>query len=110
MVKKAEEIKEVPKAQRYGGRPEGLIKREDIRDRNTHIYKAHVEFRYTLKEFVDYFNHHYTPVSKIIKSLFASHLIFRHSLTKRSQPNGVETESQCGQSSEYLMIMGSLWQ
>jgi len=69
MVKKTEDIKEIPRVQRYVTRPSlsDLIKIEEGGQRDASIYKAHVEFGYNLKEIADYLDLHYTTVSKIIK-------------------------------------------
>lgn len=66
------EIKEIPRLQRYVGRPElaKLFKKKDTGDRGRRedvIYHAHVKYGYTLKEIADYLRIHYTTVSKIIK-------------------------------------------
>ena len=66
------ELKEIPRCQRYIGRPE--LKRifQNIRERNSWkeaIYEAHVRFGYTLKEIADYLTIHYTTVSKIVKEV-----------------------------------------
>jgi hypothetical protein len=66
------EIKEIPKRQRYVGRPELsklFLKSQDRKRRKGAIYQAHVKYGYTLKEIADYLNIHYTTVSKIIKEV-----------------------------------------
>lgn len=69
-----EEIKEIPRCQRYLDRPELVeIFREgnksDRKIRNKEIYRAHMKFGYTLKEIADYLDIHYTTVSKAIKEM-----------------------------------------
>lgn len=64
-----QEIKEVPKAQRYPGRPslENLFSGQKVADRkkrNSTIQKAHYSYGYTLKEIGDYLGVHYTTVSR----------------------------------------------
>ena len=54
-----EAIKEIPRHQRYVGRPQlaELFKKEEIPDkdiRDKEIYNAHIKFGYTLKEIADY--------------------------------------------------------
>jgi REP element-mobilizing transposase RayT len=65
-----EKIKEIPKAQRYVSRP-GLSrlfsKGDKSAKRNRHIYTAHMEYGYTLKEIADHIGLHYTTVSKAMK-------------------------------------------
>ncbi len=66
------EIKEIPRQQRYVGRPELsklFIKAQDRKRRKDTIYDAHVRYGYTLKEIADYLRIHYTTVSKIIKEI-----------------------------------------
>ncbi|MBI1811894.1 MAG: transposase [Nitrospirae bacterium] len=66
------EIKEIPRRQRYVGRPELAKLFKDTRDANRKkdtIYQAHVRYGYTLKEIADYLNIHYTTVSKIVKKV-----------------------------------------
>ncbi|MCL0086846.1 hypothetical protein M1N65_02125 [Thermodesulfovibrionales bacterium] len=68
------EIKEIPREQRYAGRPrlseifkEGQT--ESRSKRNKKMYTAHTEYGYTLKEIGDYLSVHYTTVSKAIKDI-----------------------------------------
>jgi len=67
-----EQIKEIPRHQRYAGRPglSDIFKQEKTKDknkRNRNICTAHLKFGYTLKEIADYLRIHYTTVSKAIK-------------------------------------------
>ena len=70
-VKGYEEIKEIPKSQRYVSRPklaEILSKRTvDKKKRNKYLHTAHIKYGYKLKEIADYLGIHYTTVSKAIK-------------------------------------------
>ena len=72
LLAQKEEIKEIPKTQRYVNSPAiANIFKEKILDkliRDTRIYKAHIKHGYTLKEIADYLKVHYTTVSKAIKS------------------------------------------
>jgi len=70
----SEEIKEIPRHQRYLGRPElvEIFREVNKRNRkiiNKEIYRAHMKFGYTLKEIADYLDIHYTTVSKAIKEI-----------------------------------------
>ncbi|MEW6173319.1 MAG: transposase [Bacillota bacterium] len=64
-----EKLKEIPRPQRYVGRPsldklfEGVDTKSG-RDRN--VYDAHIKYGYTLKEIADHLGIHYTTVSKAI--------------------------------------------
>jgi hypothetical protein len=65
-----ERIKEIPRMQRYIGRPTLQDLFEGVKNknaRNRQIYAAHVKFGYTLKEIADYLQIHYTTVSKVIQ-------------------------------------------
>jgi len=68
-VKGKEQIKEIPKKQRYVGRPglEALftdIKTKQQRNRN--IIKVVKEYRYSQKEVADYLKMHYSTISRLI--------------------------------------------
>ena len=65
------EIKEIPRSQRYPGRPPlhrlfGENPIENREHRNNKISDAHVSFGYTLKEIADHLDLHYTTISKIV--------------------------------------------
>ena len=67
-----EQTKEIPRHQRYIGRPSlpeifKHGKAEDKNRRNRNICKAHVKFGYTLKEIADHLKIHYTTASKALK-------------------------------------------
>ena len=66
-----EKIKEIPRQQRYVGRPSLSEVFEDSAGtdkviRNTNIRIAHLRFGYTLKEIADYLGIHYTTISKAL--------------------------------------------
>jgi len=65
-----EKIKEIPRVQRYAHRP-SLFKLFTVGEKpvrgNRHIYTAHIQYGYTLKEIADHLNLHYTTVSKVMK-------------------------------------------
>ncbi len=63
------EIKEIPKAQRFTGRPSldklfPLRDRNDKKKRNAAIHAAHYSHGYTLKEIGDFLEIHYSTVSR----------------------------------------------
>ncbi|MBU4264226.1 MAG: transposase, partial [Proteobacteria bacterium] len=71
-LSEAKEIGEIPRAQRFPGRPPlaDLFPREKALDkavRNKLIQTAHMQYGYTLKEIADQLKIHYTTVSKVVK-------------------------------------------
>jgi len=63
------QIKEIPRSQRYIGRPslDNIFRGNKTKaQRNTSIHNAHMSQGYTLKEIADYLGIHYTTVSKVI--------------------------------------------
>ena len=74
LLRNKEAIKEIPRKQRYAGRPhlKEIFKKERSggkNDRNQGIYDAHMKYGYTLKEIADYLGFHYTTASKVIKEI-----------------------------------------
>jgi REP element-mobilizing transposase RayT len=69
---KKEEIKEIPRIQRYAGRPAiaDIFKEKTLgkQTRDKQIYRAHIKYGYTLKEIADYLGVHYTTISKAIRN------------------------------------------
>lgn len=68
----AKEIGEIPRAQRFPGRPPLaiLFPQQESREkaaRNKQILTAHMRYGYTLKEIADQLRIHYTTVSKVVK-------------------------------------------
>jgi putative transposase len=68
---KKDSIKEIPRVQRYAGRPPlgQLFDRErleDKRQRDKLLFEAHIKYGYTLKEISDHLGVHYTTVSHVI--------------------------------------------
>jgi len=64
-----QEIKEIPRKQRYPTRPqleELMHNTENKEERNKRIILAHVTHGYTLKEIAEHLNIHYTTVSKVV--------------------------------------------
>ncbi len=67
-----EHCKEIPRVQRYVNRPplsKLFLAGENRAKRNKHIYTAHIQNGYTLKEIADHLEIHYTTASKAIRSL-----------------------------------------
>jgi len=67
------EIKEIPRSQRYPGRPPLNRLFADVQvgnrqQRNQRIAKAHIDYGYTLKKIADFLGVHYTTVSKAMVS------------------------------------------
>jgi putative transposase len=68
-VKGHEDVKEIPRQQRYVGRPplsEIVKKPGDRRERTKSVQKAVIEYGYTLKEVADYLGIHYSTVSRAV--------------------------------------------
>jgi REP element-mobilizing transposase RayT len=66
-----QEIKEIPRVQRYPGRPPlgrliADIPTKNKQQRNQLVGEAHITYGYTLKEIADYLGIHYSTVSKIV--------------------------------------------
>jgi REP element-mobilizing transposase RayT len=62
-------VKEIPRSQRYIGRPDlsHIFKGPETNDqRNACIYRAHLDQGYTMKEIAAHLGIHYTTVSKVI--------------------------------------------
>lgn len=69
-LKEREPIKEIPRMERFAGRPAlkkifGEIKKKPLDDER--IYAAYVRYGYTLKEIGDFLGVHYSTVSKALK-------------------------------------------
>jgi putative transposase len=67
-----QKIKEIPRPQRYPGRPSldrlfANIGTETRQKRNKQVVEAHFTHGYTLKEIADYLNIHYTTVTTVSK-------------------------------------------
>ncbi len=72
-----QEIKEIPRAQRYPGRPPLGALFADIgvknsQQRNERVVEAHITHGYTLKDIADCLGVHYTTVSKIVSGARAN--------------------------------------
>jgi putative transposase len=66
-----QDIKEIPRSQRYPGRPPlnrifADTQVGDKQQRNQRIAEAHVAYGYTLKEIADFLGVHYTTISKAV--------------------------------------------
>jgi predicted DNA-binding transcriptional regulator len=72
LLKDKEEVKEIPRQQRYSSRPalRKLFKKIKTKAvRNEMIYQAHMGHGYTLKQIADHLHLHYTTISKTVKEL-----------------------------------------
>lgn len=69
LLTEKEDIKEIPRAQRYATRPSlaQLLKKFKEKEKDQGVYDAHVLYGYKLKEIGDYLKVHYSTVSRIIK-------------------------------------------
>lgn len=71
-VKGREEIKEIPRQQRFIGRPclEALFKKKSgttIQERNEKIVESVEKYHYSQKEVADYLGLHYSTISRLLK-------------------------------------------
>ena len=70
---KKEELKEIPRIQRYVTRPElcQIFKNEQNKDKSKDfaIYKPYREYGYTMKEIGEYLGVHYSIISRAIKRI-----------------------------------------
>lgn len=72
LLRDKEKVKEIPRQQRYIGRPslDRLFgEQKEKEKRNMGIHAAHLSYGYTLKEIADYLGVHYTTVSKVIDKM-----------------------------------------
>ena len=72
LLQTKESVKEIPREQRFAGRPllQAIFKdvpKKDKNRRNKGIHQAHLKYGYTLKEIGDFLGYHYTTISKVIK-------------------------------------------
>ena len=66
-----EKLKEISKKPRYITRPplDEVLKYRDKKKRNQALYKAHLQYGYTLKDIAEYLGVHYSTVSRVIKRI-----------------------------------------
>jgi len=74
LLGESQEMKEIPRAQRYASRPslKDLFLPgggEDRNERDRRIYHSHVGYGYTLKEIAQHLGIHYTTASKAVKRI-----------------------------------------
>ncbi len=70
LLEEKAEVKEIPRQQRYAGRPALAVifsRHKDKKERNRGICQACLDYGYTLKEVADHLTIHYTTVSKVVK-------------------------------------------
>ena len=66
-----ENLKEITRKQRYVTRPalNEILKYQDKKSKDQAMYKAHLQYGYTLKDITEYIGVHYTTVSRAIKRI-----------------------------------------
>ena len=66
-IRDKEKLREIPKVQRYIARPSlgKIFKDRSVEDNS--VYKAHVIYGYTLREIAEYFDVHYSTISRSVK-------------------------------------------
>jgi len=71
LIRGKENLKEIPRKQRYVTRPplNEIIKYKDKKSKDQAMYKAHLQYGYTLKDIAEYIGVHYTTVSRVIKRI-----------------------------------------
>jgi DNA-binding MarR family transcriptional regulator len=71
LIKGKEKLKEITREQRYVTKPplDKILKHKDMKTKEQAIYKAHLQYGYTLKEIAEYIGVHYTTVSRVIKRI-----------------------------------------
>jgi putative transposase len=71
LIANKESISEIPKHQRYLGRPalSALFAEKGMLKRKKMMHQSHVKYGYTLKEIADHLGIHYTTVSKAVRAL-----------------------------------------
>ena len=70
-LKGKERLKEITREQRYVTRPplNEIISYQDRKLKDQAMYKAHLQYGYTLKDIAEYIGVHYTTVSRVIKKI-----------------------------------------
>ncbi len=89
LLEEKKDLKEIPKKQRYSGRPslEKIFRRvTDKKERNESIHLAHTLHGYTLKRIADHISIHYTTVSNVLKKRQGEKLYFKTPDTSFGQP------------------------
>lgn len=71
LIKGKETLKEIPRIQRYITKPslEDIFGHKEKKLIDKSVYKAHVQYGYTLKEIAEYLGVHYTTISRAIKRI-----------------------------------------
>jgi putative transposase len=76
LLKEKGKIREIPKNQRYLGRPKLEevfgVNNLDRKKRNEKMHTAHVKYGYKFKEIAEYLRIHYTTISKALKEVEAT--------------------------------------
>jgi len=71
LMRGKEKLKEITREQRYVARPplKEIFKLKDKKSKDQVMYKAHLQYGYTLKDIAEYIGVHYTTVSRAIKKI-----------------------------------------
>lgn len=71
LISGKEKLKEIPREQRYVTRLplKEILKQKDKKSKDQAMYKAHLQYGYTLKDIAEYIGVHYTTVSRVIKKI-----------------------------------------
>jgi len=71
LMRGKEKLKEIPREQRYVTRPSlnEILKPKDKKSKDQAMYKAHLQYGYTLKDIAEYIGLHYTTVSRAINKI-----------------------------------------
>ena len=69
LIRAKEKLKEIPRKQRYVTRLPLNEIFKDKKSKDQAMYKAHLQYGYTLKDIAEYIGMHYTTVSKVIKRI-----------------------------------------
>ena len=71
LIRGKENFKEITRKQRYITSPplNEIFKHLDKKSKDQAIYKAYLQYGYTLKDIAEYIGVHYTTVSKVIKRI-----------------------------------------
>ena len=69
LIRGKENFKEITRKQRYITRPPLNEIFKDKKSKNQAIYKAYLQYGYTLKDIAEYIGMHYTTVSRAIKKI-----------------------------------------
>jgi DNA-binding MarR family transcriptional regulator len=71
LIRSKEKLKEITIKQRYVTQPplDIILKYKDKKSKDQKMYKAYLQYGYTLKDIAEYIGVHYTIVSRVIKKI-----------------------------------------